>query len=146
MGIESDGNVKGCPSLQTAHYVGGNLNENSLRAIWDQSAPLAFTRARTVDDLWGYCRTCAFAEPCMGGCTFTAHAILGRPGNNPYCHYRARTFAREGLRERLVRVDAPPGTPFDNGRFEIVVEAADAPDPRPTRARELVQIRRKAIA
>src|SRR6185436_12932253 len=137
MGIESDGSVKGCPSLQ-ATYVGGTLKEQSLRTIWHDSPPLAFTRRRTLDDLWGFCRTCPFAEPCMGGCTFTAHALLGRPGNNPYCHFRARTMAREGRRERLVWVEAATGIPFDNGRFDLVIEPLDAPDPRPDRPRDLV--------
>jgi radical SAM protein with 4Fe4S-binding SPASM domain len=131
MGIESDGAIKGCPSLQTRHYVGGNVTTQSLREIWDTSPQLAFTRDRSVDSLWGFCRSCAFAETCMAGCTFTAHALLGRPGNNPYCHYRARTLAREGKRERLVPRETAPGEPFDNGRFELVVEALDAPDPTP---------------
>jgi radical SAM protein with 4Fe4S-binding SPASM domain len=131
MGIESDGAVKGCPSLQTRHYVGGNVTQSSLREIWDNTPELAFTRDRSVDSLWGFCRSCAFAETCMAGCTFTAHALLGRPGNNPYCHYRARTLAKEGKRERLVPVERAPGEPFDNGRFELVVEALDAPDPTP---------------
>jgi len=96
MGIESDGAVKGCPSLQTSHYVGGNLRTSTLADIWNEAPELAFTRRRTVDDLWGFCRTCTFAATCMGGCSFTAHAIFGRPGNNPYCHYRARTLARAG--------------------------------------------------
>ena len=144
MGIESNGSVKGCPSLQTSHYVGGNVRKTSIREIWDDAPELAFTRARSPDDLWGFCKTCAFAEPCMGGCTFTAHAIMGRPGNNPYCHFRAKTLARKGERERLIRVEAAPGDPFDNGRFEIVVEPLGAPDPRPSRKLELVQVRRKS--
>jgi radical SAM protein with 4Fe4S-binding SPASM domain len=143
MGIESDGSVKGCPSLQTTTYVGGTLKRQSLRSIWDESPPLAFIRRRSVDDLWGFCHTCPFAEPCMGGCTFTAHAILGRPGNNPYCHFRARSLAREGKRERLVWADAAPGQPFDNGRFDLVVEPLDAPDDRPSLPRDLVRLRRK---
>ena len=129
MGIESDGSVKGCPSLQTAHYVGGSLKERPLAAIWEDSAELAFTRARTMDDLWGFCRTCDFAETCLGGCTFTAHALLGRAGNNPYCHFRARTMAKQGLREQLVLAQAAPGQPFDNGVFDLIVEASDAPEP-----------------
>lgn len=129
LGIESDGGVKGCPSLQSASYVGGNLRERSLREIWERSPELAFARRRTVDDLWGFCRTCPFAATCMGGCSFTAHALFGRPGNNPYCHYRARTLAKQGLRERLVPATPPPGTPFDCGTFELVVEPLDAPDP-----------------
>ncbi|MFO0660067.1 MAG: radical SAM protein [Polyangiaceae bacterium] len=137
MGIESDGAVKGCPSLQTAHYVGGNLRERSIQSIWESSPELAFTRERTTDSLWGFCATCPFASVCLGGCSFTAHAVLGRPGNNPYCHFRARTLAAKGQRERLVRVDAAPGQPFDNGRFEIVVEPFDTPEPELPPARRL---------
>ena len=143
MGIESNGAVKGCPSLQTAHYVGGNLRERSIERIWSDTAELGFARARTVEDLWGFCRTCSFAEPCLGGCSFTAHAVLGRPGNNPYCHFRARHFEKSGKRERLVPTEAAPGLPFDNGLFDIVVEDLDAPDPGLSIAPEnLVQITR----
>ena len=139
LGIESNGAVKGCPSLQSSHYVGGNVLEKPLAELWATAPELAITRNRTVDDLWGFCRSCVFAETCMAGCTFTAHAILGRPGNNPYCHYRARTQAARGLRERLVPVEAAPGQPFDNGRFELVEEPNDAPDPRPPTPRQLVR-------
>jgi radical SAM protein with 4Fe4S-binding SPASM domain len=129
LGIESDGAVKGCPSLQTSAYVGGNLRSRALASIWAEAPELAFTRARTVESLSGFCRTCPFAEPCMGGCTFTAHALFGKPGDNPYCHYRARTLAREGLRERLVPREAAPGEPFDHGLFELVREPWGAPEP-----------------
>jgi radical SAM protein with 4Fe4S-binding SPASM domain len=128
MGIESDGAVKGCPSLQTKHYVGGHLRERSLDDIWNHTDELQFARKRGVDDLWGYCRSCSFAEPCLGGCSFTAHALFGRPGNNPLCHYRAQQFAKEGKRERLVPARAAEGEPFDNGLYEIVVEELDAPE------------------
>jgi len=140
MGIESDGAVKGCPSLQTAHYVGGSLKTQALRDIWERTPELAFSRERTVEDLWGFCRTCPFAEVCMGGCTFTAHAVMGRPGNNPYCHFRARAFAQEGKRERLQRVEKATGLPFDNGRFEIVVEPLHTPDAVMADARQRLRV------
>ena len=145
MGIESDGAVKGCPSLQTAHYVGGRLRGSSLASIWERSPELAFARERTVDDLWGFRRTCPFASVCLGGCTFTAHALLGRPGNNPYCHFRARTLAAHGRRERLALASAAPGVPFDNGSFTLVEEALDAPEPPlPERRERLLQVKRPA--
>jgi radical SAM protein with 4Fe4S-binding SPASM domain len=144
LGIESDGAVKGCPSLPTAHYVGGNLRQRPLAAIWERTPQLGFARARTVADLWGFCRTCDFAATCLGGCTFTAHALLGRPGNNPYCHYRARTLASRGRRERLVPAAPAPGTPFDHGRFELIDEPLDAPDPAAGRSdADLVQLTRR---
>jgi hypothetical protein len=54
---------------------------------------------------------------------------MGRRGNNPYCHHRALVHRSQGLRERFVRVEAPPGEPFDHGRFDLVVEPHDAPLP-----------------
>lgn len=140
MGIEAHGGIKGCPSLQPA-YVGGTTRQRSIAQTWDNAPELAFTRRRTVEDLWGFCRTCAFAEHCMGGCSFTAHSIFGRPGNNPYCHYRARTLAKQGLRERLVPATAAPGEPFDHGTFSLVSEPLDAPDVALPPQR-LVQLRR----
>jgi radical SAM protein with 4Fe4S-binding SPASM domain len=153
MGIEADGAVKGCPSLQTSHYVGGTLREKPLADIWNDSPELAFKRGQGLrvrsepegaEQLWGYCATCTFADTCKGGCTFTAHSFFGKPGNNPYCHYRAEDFQKRGLRERLVLRENAAGLPFDNGLFELIVEPADSPEPPPPEKRErLLQVRRK---
>ena len=122
LGIEADGAIKGCPSLQTDPWTGGNIRDAPLQDIWERAAPLRYNRDRTVDDLWGYCRTCYYADICRAGCTWTAFSLFGKPGNNPLCHHRALEFRRVGKRERLVQVERAPGAPFDNGRFEIVVE------------------------
>ena len=65
------------------------------------------------------------------------------PGNNPYCHYRAKTLADRGLRERLVLREAAPGEPFDHGRFAIVEEPFDAPDPSPPRREQRLRVWRE---
>lgn len=144
MGIESDGAVKGCPSLQTEAYVGGHYkadeSKSYLKKIWLDSTELQFTRSRTREDLWGYCASCALADSCLGGCSFTAHGFFGRAGNNPMCHFRARQFQKKGLRERLVRVQKAPGKSFDSALFEIIVEEFDSVEP-PTRPKtDLVSI------
>ncbi len=125
LGIEADGTIKGCPSLATADYAGGNVRDLTIEDIWTHSRQLRFTRDRTVDDLWGFCRTCYYADVCRSGCTWTNHSLLGRAGNNPYCHYRALTLAKEGKRERIVKVENAPGTPFDRGRFALLLEPLD---------------------
>jgi radical SAM protein with 4Fe4S-binding SPASM domain len=122
LGIEADGAIKGCPSLQTDPWTGGNIRDASLEDIWERSAPLRVMRDRTVDDLWGYCRGCYYADECRAGCTWTGFSLFGRAGNNPLCHHRALEMQRRGVRERLVQVERAPGAPFDHGRFEIVVE------------------------
>jgi radical SAM protein with 4Fe4S-binding SPASM domain len=126
LGIEADGTIKGCPSLPTEAWAGGNVRDHSLESIWERATPLRYTRDRTVEDLWGFCRTCYYAEECRAGCTWTAFSLFGRAGNNPYCHHRALTLDQQGLRERLERVQAPPGLPFDIGRFEAIVEPVPA--------------------
>ena len=123
MGIEANGDIKGCPSLPTSDYVGGNVRDHSLKDIWERSEPLRFTRQRGVEDLHRYCRSCYYAEECLAGCTWTTHVLFGKPGNNPFCHHRALELLREGKRERLVRTAEAEGLPFDYGRFEIALEA-----------------------
>ncbi|HEY3820526.1 MAG TPA: radical SAM protein [Polyangiaceae bacterium] len=129
LGIEADGTIKGCPSLATREWAGGNVRQTSLRDIWERATPLRYTRDRTTRDLWGYCATCYYADECRAGCTWTGDVLFGRPGNNPYCHHRATELRKEGLRERVVPVAAAPGEPFDHGLFDLVVEPwCDDPD------------------
>jgi radical SAM protein with 4Fe4S-binding SPASM domain len=123
IGVESNGNVKGCPSLPSREYVGGNVRSAPLEAIWERAPAVGFMRERSVADLWGRCSTCYYAEDCLGGCSWTAHSATGRPGNNPYCHHRALTLLRQGLRERIVLRERPPGQSFDLGIFDLVEEA-----------------------
>ena len=120
LGIEADGTVKGCPSLPTQRWSAGSVAERDLATIWERGANLQSLRDKP--SLWGYCATCYYAAECGGGCTWTADATLGRPGNNPYCHHRVLELKKRGQRERLVRVEEAPGQPFDRGRFELVLE------------------------
>jgi radical SAM protein with 4Fe4S-binding SPASM domain len=85
LGIEANGAIKGCPSLPTTPFTGGNIRDASVVDIWERSAPLRFTRDRSVDDLWGFCRDCYYSEACMAGCSWTSHVYFGKPGNNPFC-------------------------------------------------------------
>jgi radical SAM protein with 4Fe4S-binding SPASM domain len=131
LGIEADGTVKGCPSLPRAPYAGRNIRVQRLREMLDEAAwgTLHPGPVQMRERLWGFCRACEFAESCQGGCTWTAQALLGRPGNNPYCHHRALTLAQRGLRERIRQVAPAPGVPFDHGVFELIEESSDAPWP-----------------
>ena len=127
LGIEANGDVKGCPSLPTRGWVGGNVRDHRLRDIWERAQALRYTRDPTPERLWGFCGSCYYAEECRGGCTWTATTIAGRPGNNPYCHHRALVGQREGWRERIVPVAPAPGEPFDVASWQIAREAWPAP-------------------
>jgi radical SAM protein with 4Fe4S-binding SPASM domain len=122
IGIEANGDIKGCPSLPTRGWVGGNLRDHRLRDIWERAPALRYTREHTPERLWGFCGTCYYADECRGGCTWTATTIAGRPGNNPYCHHRALLGESEGWRERIVALEPAPGEPFDVATWQLVRE------------------------
>ncbi len=132
LGIEANGAIKGCPSLPTSTYVGGNVREKPLREIL-ATAELNINAQQGTPKgaahLWGFCQSCEYAELCRGGCTWTSHVFFGQPGNNPYCHHRALVYEKKGFRERLVLETRAPGEPFDHGKFAIVEEPARAPWP-----------------
>ncbi|MBK8261713.1 MAG: radical SAM protein [Nannocystis sp.] len=125
IGIESDGAIKSCPTLGGAANIGGSWREHGLAAIWSRAPEIRYISRRTLDDLWGYCRGCYYAETCMAGCTAASEPLLGRPGNNPFCLHRAGELAREGLRERVEQVAPSGGQGFDNGLFRLIREHLD---------------------
>jgi radical SAM protein with 4Fe4S-binding SPASM domain len=131
MAVEADGKIKACPSLPSQEWTGGYAQRDAMAEVVTTAPEMTHLMNRTVDDLWGFCRTCYYAETCKAGCTWTSQCILGKPGNNPYCIHRAMEHEKQGQRERLVHVEAAPGLPFDHGRFELVVEDAAAPPAAP---------------
>lgn len=132
LGIEADGTIKGCPSLPTSAYSGGSIRDATLKTILERPA-LRFNEGAGSEageaHLWGRCGQCQYKTLCRGGCSWTAHVFFGRRGNNPFCHHRALTLAKEGLRERLVLETAASGQPFDHGVFRSIEEPLDAPWP-----------------
>lgn len=125
LGIEADGAIKGCPSLPTSAYVGGNIRTMKLSDIVN-TPELTFNEGGGTPEgeahLWGFCKGCDYAKLCRGGCSWTSHVFFDRRGNNPYCHHRALEHAKVGLRERFSQVTVAEGKPFDNGVFELHTE------------------------
>lgn len=151
MGIEADGRIKGCPSLGGPENWAGLYKPGNLRELWERGEAVQYTRTRTQDHLWGYCGECYCGEcyyksTCRGGCTAVAEPLMGRPGNNPFCHHRALEMDRMGMRERIELVRRAEGLPFDHGFYRIIREHKDealrspettvVDEPRYTRALE----------
>ncbi|MCW5314573.1 nif11-class peptide radical SAM maturase 3 [Nostoc sp. KVJ3] len=133
LGIEADGAIKGCPSLPTTAYTGGNIRDHSLRTIIEETEELRFNLGadtpKGTSHLWGFCKSCEFAELCRGGCSWTAHVFFDKRGNNPYCHHRALTQEKGGIRERVFLQRRADGNPFDNGEFALIEEPINTPWP-----------------
>jgi radical SAM protein with 4Fe4S-binding SPASM domain len=139
IGIEANGDIKGCSAMASEGFVAGNVRTHALRELWDEAAELKLSRCFEMGKLWGFCKTCYYAEDCKAGCIWTANTILGRYGNNPYCHHRALEFLVRDQRERLVRVREAPGKNRDCALFELVVEPAPADWAACMRARNQAQ-------
>jgi radical SAM protein with 4Fe4S-binding SPASM domain len=94
VGIESNGNVKGCLAIMPggdgcgSPYVEGNVREERLSAIWRRPGAFAYNRLWSADDLEGFCRTCSHATACRGGCRANMVAS-GHGVDNPMCVHRA---------------------------------------------------------
>ncbi|MEH2138805.1 nif11-class peptide radical SAM maturase 3 [Nostoc sp.] len=133
LGIEADGAIKGCPSLPTTAYTGGNIRDHSLRTIIEETEELRFNleadTPKGTSHLWGFCKSCEFAQLCRGGCSWTAHVFFDKRGNNPYCHHRALTQEKGGIRERVFLQRRADGNPFDNGEFALIEEPINIPWP-----------------
>jgi radical SAM protein with 4Fe4S-binding SPASM domain len=125
IGIEANGNIKGCPSLPSSAYVGGNIRQQSLHSIYHDTPELRFNdindESDAVSHLWGDCASCEFAAVCRAGCHWTSHVFFGRRGNNPYCHHRALKHAANDRVEHFQLVKNAEGTPFDHGIFSLDV-------------------------
>ncbi|MBW2526095.1 MAG: radical SAM protein [Deltaproteobacteria bacterium] len=102
IGIESNGNVKGCLSLPSAMndvdaFVEGNIRETPLEEIWRRRGAFAYNRQFSVEQLDpdGFCRSCDYAEICRGGCAWTAFAYTGSRYDNLYCYWRQLQLAEQ---------------------------------------------------
>ena len=97
IGIEANGNVKGCLSMQAPEFVEGNVRERPLREIWNDPDRFAYTRRFEVDNLGGFCRDCAFNELCRGGCSWNAYIHGRQEGKlaNRYCVHQIRELASQ---------------------------------------------------
>ncbi len=90
IGIEANGGIKGCLSMQSEEFLEGNIRSESLADIWRKPGNFRYTREFTVDQLGPGCRSCDLADVCRGGCSWTAWMEGGRTGkfDNPYCYRR----------------------------------------------------------
>ena len=93
IGIESNGNVKGCLSLPSSmhdedRFVEGNLKRDRLADIWEQPGAFAYNRDFCEDQLDGFCAVCRYRLFCRGGCSWAAFGGTGNRFDNPYCFYR----------------------------------------------------------
>jgi len=110
IGIEADGGVKGCLSLQAKGGVGpceapteapggdpfveGNLRTTRLTDLWFQPGVFGFNRDFARDLLGGFCASCRYGDACRGGARCVTSANGGGLHDDEFCVYRQLVESR----------------------------------------------------
>jgi radical SAM protein with 4Fe4S-binding SPASM domain len=102
LGIQSNGNVKGCLSIIDDAFVEGNVLEDGLAAIWRRRDAFAFNRRFLPTQLAGLCAGCEVGAECRGGCTASSVSYFGEPHHAPYCIRAFEASIDRGARRRRV--------------------------------------------
>jgi radical SAM protein with 4Fe4S-binding SPASM domain len=136
IGIECNGNVKGCLSIMAGYndegqnYVEGNIRQRPLADIWNDPEAFAYNRKWTVDQLTGFCRECRHATSCRGGC-LGKRVASGELGEYSHCLFRLACEsapARHGVgHAAAAALLAGTLTTMGAGCRDV-----DDPDPKPT--------------
>lgn len=87
IGIESDGSIKGCLSMQDSCYIEGNIREKSLKEIWTNPEGFKYNRRFEMSELGGICKDCKYGALCRGGCSEKSMTYTGQLHNSPFCLY-----------------------------------------------------------
>ncbi|MEW5822105.1 MAG: radical SAM protein [Cyanobacteriota bacterium] len=109
IGIESNGNIKGCLSLPGERFVEGNIREKPLKEIWAQKGAFPYNRRFEKDMLTGYCHQCLFSDICRGGCTERAYGFASEYCENPLCTHKIEQKGYSNAEQASLNPD-PEGT------------------------------------
>ncbi|MFX1573293.1 MAG: radical SAM protein [Promethearchaeota archaeon] len=82
LGIQSNGNVKGCLTLSD-DFIVGNVRTSNLSDIINSRLDIKYNQYFHKINPQDYCFTCKMFKKCKGGCLGTKLAL--NSFNNPYC-------------------------------------------------------------
>lgn len=105
VGIESNGNVKGCLSMPPL-FVEGNIRERSFHDIWHDKKAFAYNRRHSPENLLGACHDCNMNEYCRGGCK-SMGAKSYSSFEYPYCLSQIKRRGYNG-RKNSAQVEQEP--------------------------------------
>ncbi len=108
VGIEADGGIKGCLSMQAEltesdPLLEGNLRSRSLESIWQDPNGFEYNRRFDPSSLGGFCRKCHHRLSCRGGAKCVAAASTGWLHDNPYCYHRVKQLTSNTLKRNITK-------------------------------------------
>ena len=124
LGVQSDGQVKGCLALDASLAV-GSVRAVGLAQIWADERRWAAWRAARPADLGPNCQGCPWGAECRGGCTAYSLAHTALAHNHPHCLWREAEPEVKARQTRAV-VRGTAGTPYGGGFGDSDVEESTA--------------------
>ena len=96
LGIQSNGNIKGCLSM-TDETIERNVRDIDIYDIWNNDSAFSYSRQFTPADAGEHCADCQYLKDCKGGCNEMSLMKTGKLHNDPYCFNRIeqRLFSKE---------------------------------------------------
>lgn len=84
IGIQSNGDVKGCLSLPP-EFIEGNIRDNSISEMWQKPGFCSYNRDFKTSDLNNNCTDCKYGKKCRGGCLGVSIGTTGKSNGDTYC-------------------------------------------------------------
>lgn len=82
-GITADGKIIPCPIANHEEFIGGDVMEDDLIEVWNNSK--VFKHFRDVKEI-DICNSCEFSEKCVGGCRCAAFGYYNKAkAPDPIC-------------------------------------------------------------
>lgn len=104
IGIQSNGNIKGCLSTDDS-TVEGNVRRTSVYDLWNSKDAFSYSRHFTPGDAGENCQGCRHLAECKGGCNEMSLMKTGTFHNDPYCFHRLeRLLFQKELRNPFYRL------------------------------------------
>jgi radical SAM protein with 4Fe4S-binding SPASM domain len=104
MGIQSNGNIKGCLSMDDS-TIEGNVRDTDIHERWNSNSAFPYSRGFTAKVAGDNCASCDHLDTCKGGCNEMSLMKTGRLHNDPYCFYAIeKRLFNEELKNPLTRI------------------------------------------
>lgn len=102
LGIQSNGDLRGCLALLDECHSAGNIRQRSLKEIWTDPNSFKEFRYKPLEKMCGFCSECDYAVICRAGCPSLAYSLTGSYYENPHCLHKYEVenglFPLEALR------------------------------------------------
>ena len=93
VGIRANGDITPCLSIRDDSVIEDNIRNTPLKKIWKNPDAFPIIRKMSQKKLKGLCKSCPYAEICLGGCTGLKLTFQKHIYENEFCMFRIQIGA-----------------------------------------------------